>query len=1648
MMQRRTFRTLCAIFLNLLLAGLTGYASTPNAAAAPVITSFAANPASITAGASSKLTGVFANGKGVITPGSIAVTSGKAVSVTPPDTTTYTLTVTNSAGAIAAKAVTVKVTPVAPAITSFAANPASITAGASSKLTGVFANGKGVITPGSIAVTSGKAVSVTPSDTTIFTLTVTNSAGVTTEKTATVTVNAAVKKSQTITFANPGTQTVGTPLKLKATASSGLSVSFASTTTGICTVSGTTASFVVAGACTIQATQAGNSTYAAATPVSQSFTVNRAPSSGGTPLILYTDLLSGPTSGGENNNGTFLSIFGQNFGASGLGTTTKVYIGGVEVKSYRYLGASLGRPDVQQITVQVGGLSGLKQGTAYPINVQVSGVNSTSHTAQTFTPNPGHILFVSLSGSDATAAVNDINHPWGDIQASTWGSGNTSGAYGAWGAAQPGDVIVFRGGTYTMQGFNDSGNVYFCKFFYGPLGSAPTGMAGTGPIAITAYPAETVIIQPPQSTAYGVFAGVNSQYYVDSNNRPTMSQWITFSNLKIVGGTEDGPISLNVMSNHWRVVNTDLSNPASAANAGGVSGNGNYIEVLGNNIHDIGGNSSLQDHGVYIDSAANYEVAYNVIGNIKGGNGIQTYNSGDATQYIDNVNIHHNLIHDVAKHGINIADTSRKGFTVWSNVVYNTAVGCVRLNTTDITGAKIWNNTFYNCNTNGNYAAIMNDWNLTSGAISFTNNIVWPSSASGYYLGGSVGFSSGEITGNKNDWYNGTDNGDVSFDANALFMNPLFVSASTPDFHLQSGSLALNSGDASVSSLVTSNYDASPLPASSGYYDRGALGSSAGVRQSQTITFAKPGAQKVGTPLTLKATASSGLTVTFASTTTSICTVSGTTATFIAAGTCTIQATQAGNSTYAAATPVSQSFTVNAAAPVLVTSITIPSTATVAAGATATITLTVLPANAANKNLTWKSSDTSTAMVSSAGVVTGIKQGTVTVTATATDGSGVVSNDCTITVTASPSTESNYFGINISTDLDWDTNRMFADAMKSSRAWATPNDAGTVLPASALDANGWPAQDASLYVWAGIDKMQGRYALSFNGQATVSPSSGSITGQVYNSSTNLTTAALTYTASDSNYLTLTFTNTKRTPSSGTNTGVTNVVLMRPSAVGSATPLSSTQIFNPPFLAALHDFAVLRTMDFSATNGNEIVHWSDRTRPIDASQAIGNPGAPAGGWEGPGGAWEYAILLANQTKKDLWINVPLNANDDYITKLAQLMKYGSDGTTPYFSAQTNPVWPGLNSNLHLYVEFSNEVWNTAGAFAGTENHSEAVAEVNAGGSPLNFDGDTNDWNWAWRRPAEKTVQISTIFRTVWGDAAMMTTVRPVLESQLGYADGPLLQEMHLMVDYYDNPAKVSSPQPPGYYIYGLGGSAYYNPTDLSSVDKIFATMATGFVTAVENDVDYALPFGVHRIAYEGGPSLDSTGDSSKDANLAAAWADPRMEQVIVSEQNAWSHASGDLLVYFCLTGDYQWGFMTDVLEPSSPKMEGIADILASPRSASTYGTPIPATLAASSISAPPGWLYNDGATQLHDYKWASFSVLVSAQQAFTISVAANSANAGAEAEILVDGVSLGTVTVPNSGGSAALTTPELKSGSHGILIRGVSGSFDLSQVAVQ
>jgi uncharacterized protein with beta-barrel porin domain len=167
-------------------------------------------------------------------------------------------------------------------------------------------------------------------------------------------------------------------------------------------------------------------------------------------------------------------------------------------------------------------------------------------------------------------------------------------------------------------------------------------------------------------------------------------------------------------------------------------------------------------------------------------------------------------------------------------------------------------------------------------------------------------------------------------------------------------------------------------------------------KSNQTITFGNPGAQNFGTAPTISATATSGLTPTFSSSTTGVCTItSGGALTFVTAGSCTIDADQAGNTAWNAATTVTQTFTVNAVVPGA------PTIGTATAGDTqATVTFTA-PAStggaaiiASGYTVTASPGGATATGSSSPITVTGLVNGvayTFTVTATNSAGEGASS---------------------------------------------------------------------------------------------------------------------------------------------------------------------------------------------------------------------------------------------------------------------------------------------------------------------------------------------------------------------------------------------------------------------------------------------------------------------------------------------------------------------------------------------------------------------------------------------------------------------------------------------------------------------------------
>jgi len=535
------------------------------------------------------------------------------------------------------------------------------------------------------------------------------------------------------------------------------------------------------------------------------------------PVVLYTDIVSGPTTGGEGGKGAYLSLFGRNFGTGGLGTRIKVYVGTAEVDNYRYLGPSRGRDDVQQVTVQLGALGGQAAGVALPVTLVVDGLSST--IASGFTINPGRMIFVDpVNGDDATGVVGDIAHPFRRVQA----GGDFSA--GAWGRVRPGDVIVLRGGNYVDRGFED----YFLRFMIRTnglpdrsSGTAPTGAVDTGPITLTAYPNEVASIAgTATNNPSGALAGLNGENY------PLAGKWIVIANLRIEGGGYDGPVNQEIHGDHWRVVNNELTattgvtSGASPSRMGGITGNGLDAHWLGNHSHDIQG-SENEAHGIYIDGEGSYDIAWNDIHDIHSGKGIQLFaNGGNGSDVIDDVAIHHNRVSRVTQFGINVADGSRDRIAIYDNIVTEAAAAGLRFNTVDLHGCRVYNNTFHGNNTASGdvYGVLMNDWGLPADALDVRDNIFVARSGT-HYFGGSVGFDGTEGVFARNLWFGGDDG--AALDADALVADPHFVAPGS-DFHLAAGSPAIDAGSAATAALVTTDYDARARP-SGAAMDLGAL---------------------------------------------------------------------------------------------------------------------------------------------------------------------------------------------------------------------------------------------------------------------------------------------------------------------------------------------------------------------------------------------------------------------------------------------------------------------------------------------------------------------------------------------------------------------------------------------------------------------------------------------------------------------------------------------------------------------------------------------------------------------------------------------------------------------------------------------------------
>jgi hypothetical protein len=137
-------------------------------------------------------------------------------------------------------------------------------------------------------------------------------------------------QAQTISFGSIADMPVGSTVKLSASASSGLAVSFSSQTPTTCTVTGNDVSLVTVGTCTLAANQAGNASYAPASTVTQSFGVTPLAQTITFPAIAAHTLGDAPFAVSASSSSglpvQFVSLTGAVCGVSG-NTVTLLAIG-------------------------------------------------------------------------------------------------------------------------------------------------------------------------------------------------------------------------------------------------------------------------------------------------------------------------------------------------------------------------------------------------------------------------------------------------------------------------------------------------------------------------------------------------------------------------------------------------------------------------------------------------------------------------------------------------------------------------------------------------------------------------------------------------------------------------------------------------------------------------------------------------------------------------------------------------------------------------------------------------------------------------------------------------------------------------------------------------------------------------------------------------------------------------------------------------------------------------------------------------------------------------------------------------------------------------------------------------------------------------
>ncbi|HRQ29379.1 MAG TPA: T9SS type A sorting domain-containing protein [Saprospiraceae bacterium] len=481
-------------------------------------------------------------------------------------------------------------------------------------------------------------------------------------------------------------------------------------------------------------------------------------------------------------------------------------------------------------------------------------------------------------------------------------------------------------------------------------------------------------------------------------------------------------------------------------------------------------------------------------------------------------------------------------------------------------------------------------------------------------------------------------------------------------------------------------------------------------------------------------------------------------------------------------------------------------------------------------------------------------------------------------------------GINISSVSDYSTELVFTDAFKQCRQWISSNasgggpwDTGINVP---LNANGYPLQIPfddgihapqlvkTLMLWdIGSAVPIGNYRLIVKGNGKVRLSFG---------------ASGTYNCPLDILLPVTGQVMLEILSSEPGNPISDIKFIYPDY----TDTYENQIFTTEFLTFLKDFSVIRFMDFTRTNGSQVASWADITPYSYYSQA-----------QESGVAWEYLVRLANTTQKDIWINIPHRADDDYIIELAGLLKQTLD--------------PGLK----IYLEYSNELWNAG--FSQNGDCAAFAANLGITGTP---------WERTWKYTAKRSADVFRIFNEVFTEDDRLIRIIP---SQA--ANSWLTNQL---ITYFKDPAfnpdlvKADAVAIAPYF----GGEVAnviinnHEENDVTIpeiIDRLEQSLPDAFEW-IANNKEVADEHQLELICYEAGQHLVATGNNVNNTvltnKLIAANHDSALEELYCDYMDFWYQHAGGLLCHFSSHGTYSkwgsWGIKENFQDTENPKYKAL------------------------------------------------------------------------------------------------------------------------------